>query len=388
MGHTLLEWVDQEKKSRRIRAAANGGGNKQTTKPKVPGEMVKPTTPTPGLAAPGAPGTGKLPNQMTPTPAIGEPVDPNQAAPPLPPIDPSQPVNVQPYPPTPQAQVMPGQKPPVKPGVSQYPGASAQQPPVPGQPPAKAAAPKPPKGKVAKPGEEEEQDPNDPAQAQGPAGAAANHVANHVQDPLGSTHTMFQNLGQKQLEYEMEKENARRSLAPVKAVLQHVDQLHQLTPQMPGMMNPDEAMGYQDPNNPMGNNQPNMAGMPGQMPGQAGGQGPGMPPKPGGLNTKNPAAGGGGSMMPGAMPGADPKAGGAKPPKAGGAKPPGGGEGGEPGAKGAAGKKGKKISMTVEGAYDPMAIRRAPSLKNMVAAADLGVTNGSTKTVRRGLSDR
>ena len=80
---------------------------------------------------------------------------------------------------------------------------------------------------------------------------AAEHVANHIQDPLGSTQETFQQLGQKQLEYEQQKENARRTLAPVKAVLQHVTQLHQLEPE-------DEAMGYQDPNNPQPQ-QPNFA---------------------------------------------------------------------------------------------------------------------------------
>lgn len=342
MRHTLVDFVEHEKQRRRMRAAA--GNNKSTVQPKIPGQQAdqgdQPPPIDPKLAGPPQPATAQPPQPqptIQPPPAVGY------------------------HPPAPQAQALPGQMPPPKPGMPQYPG--GQQPPQP-DPNDKNAMP--PKGKKP-PMEDEDQDPQNPNQPhqagpmKPPPANAAEHVANHVQDPLGSTHDMFQRLGQKQLEYEMEKETARRSLAPVKAVLQHVDQLHQLTPQNPMGMNPDEAMGYQDPNNPQGNNVP-MGGQGPMQPMQ-----PGMAGKPGAPMMPSK---GQNDMMPGAK---DPGAGG--PPAPGGKKPPkAGGEGGEaPGGKGAAGKKagGKKISMTVEGARDLMAARVAPKLRNIMASVDL-----------------
>ena len=190
------------------------------------------------------------------------------------------------------------------------------------------------------------------------------------QDPLGETHNLFQNLGQKQMEYEMEKENARRSLAPVKAVLQHVTQMHQLDPPM--MMSPDEAMGYQDPNNPVPPGQMMPGGM-GVMPPPGGGGGGKVPPNmaqtPGQMNTNRPSQSGFG---PGKTPGDGQTV---RPGKMGQPKPGQGQSGkdaGNPGDDTAPGKaKGKKVSVSVEGGYDPYGRRKATSLDKAMAMSDL-----------------
>lgn len=345
---TLVDYVETERKMRRLRAAS-GGGNKSILTPKVPGQEVK--TPGDGVP-PGAPGAM---SQQPPNPGAG----------PQPTAIPQPPQNIGPYPPAPNARVMPGQPAPRTPGVPSYPTGNEAV-----DQPKSAAPPKGTKGKGAVPGKSkgqqiadatENQDPVGPVNT--PGGAAAQHVANHVQDPLGATHQMFQQLGQKQLEYEMEKENARRTLAPVKSVIDHVTNLHQLDPRMP--MSPDEAMGYQDPNNPQ---QP---GMPGQaMPGQP--PVAGMTPPPGAVNGKNPALSG---NIPGASPGrsAGPTES-VRPPKAG---VPKGADGADPGAPGKSNPKqagkGKKISVSVEGgSYDPHGRRHGiQSMNSMIAGVDL-----------------
>lgn len=123
----------------------------------------------------------------------------------------------------------------------------------------------------------------------------AEHVGNHVQDPLGSTKDMFDDLQQKNLAYEQSKDEARRQLLPVKQVIQHVEQTHNL--------NPDEQMGWTDPNT----GQPIQNGMPPGLAPQAGSpmgplaQQPGMnkapiPPNmaqtPGAMNTNRPSQAG------------------------------------------------------------------------------------------------
>jgi hypothetical protein len=114
---------------------------------------------------------------------------------------------------------------------------------------------------------EEEDDPEDPNAAQ--PSDTAQHIANHIQDPVGTTQEMFQDLTEKKLAYDMSKAIARQGLAPVKAILQHVEQAYQLNDQQM-MMNPDAAGGYQEtggpgmPQNPQAMPQP--GGMPGGMP--------------------------------------------------------------------------------------------------------------------------
>ena len=374
MKHTLVDYVENETKARRLRAAA-GGGNKNTVQPQMPGKQggqtpqqlaVQPNGgPQQPPQPPGAPGT--MP-QMPPMP--GQPLanmPMMQPVPPAPhPMPAVQPQQVGPYATAPKAQVMPGQNTPPQPGVPRYPNV-----PVKG----KAAAAGKGKGKQDPNAQDPNADPSqDPTQRNSPAGAAAQHVATHVQDPLGATHTMFQNLGQKKLEYEMEKENARRTIAPVQAVLQHVDTMHQLTQPIP--MSPDEQMGWQDPNNPQ---------QPGAQTPVGGGTGPGGPPsnmagqRPGAPGMGTPQ---GASQAPGASPAipgnanSNGPAKGKVPPKMGTAKPGGGVDPGKPGANKNNGKPGggKKISMTVEGRSADMGVRPMArhSLQSAVAMSDMG----------------
>lgn len=109
------------------------------------------------------------------------------------------------------------------------------------------------------------------------ASPAAEHVAQHLEDPVGATKEGFEELADKQLQYDLAKENMKRKLAPVEAVIQHVKQTHGLDENQNGI--PDEEEGYQDPNQmqpgtvnrmpPQGMNKPgvppNMAQRPGMM---------------------------------------------------------------------------------------------------------------------------
>lgn len=123
------------------------------------------------------------------------------------------------------------------------------------------------------------------ATAAKPAKSAAEHVSNHIQDPLGSTKEGFEDLQQKQLEYELAKQTMKQKLAPVKAVIQHVEDTHELADEE----NPDESMGYQDPNQP----QKQAGFQPGQQ--NLTNPGKGLPPnlqqQPGKMQQRNPAAG-------------------------------------------------------------------------------------------------
>ena len=89
------------------------------------------------------------------------------------------------------------------------------------------------------------------------ASPMAKQVSEHVQDPVGATKEGFEELNEKQLEYELAKQNMARQLAPVKSVIQHVENTHGL--------NEDEEMGYQDPNMMDPNMPPNMQQQPGMM---------------------------------------------------------------------------------------------------------------------------
>jgi len=110
----------------------------------------------------------------------------------------------------------------------------------------------------------------------------AQHISQHMQDPLGATKKTFGNLTKTSLAYKQAQEEAKRQLIPAMSVLQHVSNAHQLQPTMPGMdpNNPDQSMGYQDPNNPNMQQQPgnqqmqnpqNSRLMPGQSPAIPGG---------------------------------------------------------------------------------------------------------------------
>jgi hypothetical protein len=178
------------------------------------------------------------------------------------------------------------------------------------------------------------------------ASPLAKQVGEHVQDPVGSTKDMFEDLGNARLEYDMKKEAAKRQLAPAKAVISHVEQLHELAP--------DEEEGY-DPNMVDPNTGMPMAPPPGQMAPPMGGKPPmaGMPAVPGkpqpmpgpGGKASYPGAGPKvpGAVVPGQMgkPGAVPPARGAMPgqPQPGAAKPPAAGPKKAAPKKGASGRE-------------------------------------------------
>ena len=106
--------------------------------------------------------------------------------------------------------------------------------------------------------------------AKGPS-PAARHVADHIQDPFGSTKDVIDELNEAQLKYEMAKAKVARGLTPVHQIVKGIDQQHglgvmQQNPYMadPMMQNPDEAMAMDDPNSdPNGNGQA-IAGDPAQ----------------------------------------------------------------------------------------------------------------------------
>lgn len=117
---------------------------------------------------------------------------------------------------------------------------------------------------------------------------AAQDVAKTMQDPVGETQDQFSDLMRKQLDYNVARENMKRKLLPVQSIVQHVNDLHQLTgdPQNPNdpmnsNMNQDQEDAYQDPNDPnQMNDQPKVGqpGMPGNPMGPAQSK---VPPKMG-----------------------------------------------------------------------------------------------------------
>jgi hypothetical protein len=157
----------------------------------------------------------------------------------------------------------------------------------------------------------------------------AQHVASHVQDPVGATKDTFSKLTQKKMEYDMAREEAQRNLAPVQSTLTHISQMHGIQPGMgtPGMMpaqqpvNPDDPEQYDENGNPinmqqttgqMNMNRPSQVGsQPGVAPGPAQSVVPpkmGMP-KPGQPGMQNPMAKkpAGNKSLPGAKGPGDPK---------------------------------------------------------------------------------
>lgn len=98
----------------------------------------------------------------------------------------------------------------------------------------------------------------------------AQHVSNHIQDPVGATKEGFGELQDAKLKYDMEREKMQRNLAPVQSVMQHVSQVHGIQPGMgtPGMGVADQGgMNSDNPDvdedgNPI---DPEQARQPGQM---------------------------------------------------------------------------------------------------------------------------
>lgn len=124
------------------------------------------------------------------------------------------------------------------------------------------------------------------------ASPMATHVAKNVQDPLGETQEGFEDLAQKQADYNVAKEGMRRKLMPVQSVLDHVNQMHQLD----GMPPNDPSM--MDPNNP-----DMEQGLPGNMQQKPGMMGPSAG-KPGMMGPSQP--GSGPRLQPNKVPGSVP----------------------------------------------------------------------------------
>lgn len=128
----------------------------------------------------------------------------------------------------------------------------------------------------------------------------AQHVSDHVQDPFGATKEGFQKLQQKKLEYDLERENMQRQLAPVQSVIQHVSDMHGIQPGTgtPGMMN-GQPGNTDNPDVDEYGNPINMGQTPGQMnqnrPSQAGFK-PGVAP---GFSEKQVVPGKAGMASPG-----------------------------------------------------------------------------------------
>lgn len=187
------------------------------------------------------------------------------------------------------------------------------------------------------------------------ASPLAQHVAQHLEDPLGSTKEDFEDLTKKRLDYEVAKENARRKLLPVQSVLDHVNQVHQLD----GIPNPADP---DDPDNPdMEQGATALPGVPGnmqQVPGRQQMNKPaGMTPTRPGVGPRVPLANPRGPRVPGSVPGQSARPTEAvRPPKMGMPQPgqarPGQVAGNpsarpKPKAKTAAGKPGQKIKVEV-----------------------------------------
>ena len=185
---------------------------------------------------------------------------------------------------------------------------------------------------------------------------AAQHITNHLSDPMGATKEGFQDLTQKKLQYDQARESMQRELTAPQAVIDHLSQMHGLIPgttgmpptpglgtatpgqdpnMMPGQggMNPDGEEGYDEDGNPinmgqtagkMNMNRPSQVGhQPGVAPGPAqsvvppkmgmakpGGPGAKGMPQPQSQGTQfNPMAGKpkGAGKLPGAKGPGDPK---------------------------------------------------------------------------------
>jgi hypothetical protein len=138
---------------------------------------------------------------------------------------------------------------------------------------------------------------------------AAQHVADHMNDPLGATKEGFSKLTQSKLEYDQQREEMQRQLSMPQAVINHVSQVHGLQPNsgamneqgQPGMMgqpNPDDPDAVDENGNPLPPGGGGQSAMPGQMPGAMPKGAAGAPLTSVGQNSRPPLAG-----QPGQAPG-------------------------------------------------------------------------------------
>jgi hypothetical protein len=117
---------------------------------------------------------------------------------------------------------------------------------------------------------------------------AAQHTANMIQDPLGTTKDDFEDLQQKKLEYDTARANMQMKLIGPQAVLDHVNKTHGMNNDNPDV---DEFGNPINPNDPMTTGQQapalpgkGMPGMPGQsQTGTRGMPGTKKPPMPAGM---------------------------------------------------------------------------------------------------------
>jgi len=227
-------------------------------------------------------------------------------------------------------------------------------PPVAAPPPGNAGQPK---AKLPQPGNANSKLAKANGKAsKGKLSPGAQHVQDHIADPLGATKEGFTDLTNKKLQYDQARENMQRELSMPQAVINHVSQIHGIIPGQPAGQQPtpgmtgnqpqiDPATGLpmqgqpgQDPNDPgmndnpdmdpmsgnpanmnqtpgqMNQNRPSMAGhQPGVSPGPSENVRPGKMgiPQPGGLpqNNKQAAPPKGSKSLPGAKGPGDPKVG-------------------------------------------------------------------------------
>lgn len=97
---------------------------------------------------------------------------------------------------------------------------------------------------------------------------AAQHVSDHIQDPVGATKEGFEGLQEAKLKYDMARESMQRNLAPVQSVMDHVSQVHGIQPGMgtPGLGNGNvDSPEVDEDGNPI-IGQPGQMNQPGQLP--------------------------------------------------------------------------------------------------------------------------
>lgn len=192
-------------------------------------------------------------------------------------------------------------------GTSFY--AAGIAPPIASPPPGNAGQPK---SKLPQPGNK----PTPVGKSSGKNGKQANspaaqHVLDHLSDPMGATKEGFQQLTNAKLQYDQQRENMQRELAMPQSVINHLSQIHGIMPgqpagqmptpgmtpgQQPGQIDPatGQPMGMDpnDPNNPGQNDDPDMDPMTGN-PGN-------MSQTPGQMNQSRPSIAG---HQPGVAPG-------------------------------------------------------------------------------------
>src|ERR1019366_4531695 len=93
------------------------------------------------------------------------------------------------------------------------------------------------------------------------ASPAATHVGKHVQDPFGTTKDGFDKVHKAKMDYELAKQNLITQVAPAKAVIDRVSQIHNLDqapvsmnsqPMQPNPMDTQDGFGGNRMNDPLG----------------------------------------------------------------------------------------------------------------------------------------